>query len=77
MAMNGTPSSSKYSITETTLGWLSDPATRDSYRKRRANAASVTCAECNSFRATSRSSAGCRARWTEAIPPRPRRRWIS
>ena len=69
MAMNGTPSCSKYSITETMLGWLSPPATRDSCRKRCASAASATWTECSSLSATSRPSAGCRARCTEAIPP--------
>ncbi len=37
IAMYGTPPSSKYSWTVTMLGWFSEPARRDSRRKRSAN----------------------------------------
>ena len=65
IAMHGTPSCSKYSNTVTLFGWAS------------AGGAAPGRAPCSTFRATSRSSDGCRARCTDAAPPCPRRRTIS
>ena len=40
IAMNAVPSCSKYSCTVTMFGWFSEPATRDSRRKRSTNSGS-------------------------------------
>src|SRR5918992_24530 len=53
------------------LGWLREPARRDSRRKRSTNAGSSAWKDASSLSATSRSRPGWRARYTTAIPPRP------
>ena len=55
IAMYGVPSCSKYSCTVTMLGWLSEPATRDSRTKRCANDGSAAWKVPSSFSATNRS----------------------
>src|SRR5947209_8338607 len=59
------------------FGWLSDPATRDSRRKRCAKDGSEAWNAASSLSATMRSRSVWRARWTVAMPPRPISRRIS
>ena len=69
--MYGTPSCSRKSNTVTTFGWFSEPATRASRMKRSASAGSPARNGASSLSATLRTSTGCLARYTTAMPPRP------
>src|SRR5215208_2360137 len=59
------------------FGWPSDPAIRDSETKRRAQEGSAAWNAESSLRATRLPRSDCSARYTTAIPPRPRTPWIS
>ena len=77
IAMYGIVACSKYSYTVTMLGWLSEPAIRDSRRKRWAYSAEPAWKRLSSLSATCRSRSGWRATYTTAMPPRPISRRIS